>query len=569
MKKNINILFVTIVLLLQIACTDSWLDVTPAKRLDINYWTMEQDALDALTGAYKVMQTDQNRRNLDHLWQIGDCMSDDASKGGGSNTDQYWIYLFQTFNASLTDSENLLKFWSIIYQGARHTNMVIENVPHMDAKLFSKNDLQNRIVAEAKFLRAFYYFIGINIFGENIPLVLETMNAANESSAEVPFARPNAVAGEIYDQIEKDLKEAVDFLPWSYGSSSEIGRATKGAALGLWAKVSVWRQKWQQAYDLSTQVINSGTYNLMAVKYENLWDCDNEFNACSVWEIAFGTTGTGQPVTGNNGNIFMHPRNSSWGYGFNFPSLDLWDAYEEGDPRRKATIIKYGDTIRKGTPDQIIFKMALDPATSRYYAFDSSGKKITGNALTLNKRGFDHTGNEANLDSLINYKYYLPRRFCPNEYGLPNAQGETNVRYLQIAEIYLFRAEAGYHLGKFAECKQDLLAVRHRAKLSLPNPNDQTILPDSKITSLSGESLLNAVYQERRVELAMEGHRYFDLMRRNLDDAKLILDSYLANEKKFILDGVKTRFDKKYKNLPIPNSEILKSSGVMKQNPGW
>ena len=572
MKRIKNIIYLSFaIILLQTACTTDYLNVTPPKRLDVNYWTMKQDAIDALTGAYKVLRGDYIFVNYSCLFTIGDCMSDDSRKGGRDNSDGLWLYNFETEMATTTDAENLLIWWTTTYKGARQTNLVIENVPKMDPKLFSSDPaLQQRIVAEAKFLRAFLYFVGINIFGENIPLVLEPMTAADEGAKDVPFTMPNAKNGEIYAQIEKDLTEAAATLPWKYAAAADLGRATKGAALGLLAKTYIWEKKWQQAYDCADQVIKSNTYNLMGVKFEKLWDCAYEFNANSVWEIPFGgQSALSNPSTGNFANIYNGPRNSSFGFGWNLPSMNLWNAFEPGDPRRSATIIKYGDVIRKGTPDQTSFTMAYNPVKNNYYAFDATGKKIEGTVTDLNRLGFDHCGHAQNLDSMINYKYYLPRKYVPNDMGLNAAFGETNWRYLQIAEIYLFRAEAATYLGKAEECKQDLLAVRHRAKLSLTNPDDPTILPDSKITSLAGRPLLDAVYQERRVELAMEASRWFDLMRRDLNETETIMNNYFATEKKYKLDGISPKFNRKYKNLPIPASEITKSAGVIVQNPGW
>jgi hypothetical protein len=280
-------------------------------------------------------------------------------------------------------------------------------------------------------------------------------------------------------------------------------------------------------------------------------------------------------------SIFMNPRNT-WGYGFNFPSKDLYNSYEYGDPRRSATIISWGDTIIQGLPPvKTIFRMKFDPkvvGNKAYYVEKEDGsmdKSIGyGTAMDIRKKGFDHCGTAANIDSMMNRKYYLPLKYIPNQYGMPQNQGETNIRYLQIAEVYLFRAEASYHLSNENQAKEDLKAIRSRAKLSIPSNISQEeaslILPESVVDNASGDELLKLIYKERRIELAMEGHRYFDLMRRNLNEAKVILDEYIKTERKFIEDGVSNnRWTEKYRVLPFPQSEITKSGGLMTQPIGW
>lgn len=566
------------------SCND-FLETTPKKRVEETFWTVKQDAINALVGAYNPLLSKPNNRDFDHMWQIGDVMSDDANKGGGTNQDQGWLYNFETFNGNVADSEFFLKFWKVVYEGARHTNIVIENVAKMDDEIFVDSpDLKKTIVAEAKFLRAFYYFFGVEIFGENIPLVLESMNTADENASEVPFARPNSKDGEIYAQIEKDLKEAILDLPWKV-SEMDLGHATKGAAIGLLSKVNLWQGKWKEAYEYADLLIKEGPYDL-STQYEDIWSCDNEHNKESVWEINY-ITGRGEPNMGTMQNLFMNPRNT-WGYGFNLPTRDLYDAYEFGDPRREATIICWGDTAFTGTPDQVVFRLRLDLASGKYEVIDEDGKVVKsagkGSPIQMLKKGFDQVGPVgSNLDQMINKKYYLPLRYIPNQNGLTNNQGETNMRYLRMGEIYLIRAEAAYHLANFSQVKNDLKTIRNRAKFNLPEDmpirEKEKILPESVVNNASGQVLLDLVYQERRIELAMEGHRYFDLMRRYIlgqkgvlpnEDKRIedLMNGYLKDERKFKTDNIVPVFTSKYRVMPIPQSEVNKSAGLMEQ-PVW
>lgn len=434
-------------LLLPSACKESFLDTDPqGKQAGDVFWTNESDATKAVNAMYA------NLRSFDNI-AFGsiavESLGSDETEKGSATTDATFLDTYDNFSVGSTDGQ-LGAFWSAQYKNINYANQVLDNIPAIEMTA----SLKDRYLAEAKFIRAFSYFRLVRAFGD-VPLRLKVPAGTAE------YNIPRTAKAEVYAAVEKDLTEAAAVLPLSYGSA-DLGRATKGAALSLHAKVSMYQQKWQQVYDLTTQVMNSGQYSLLA-NYEQLFRLNNENSSESVFEIqnelvpgnADASNSQYSQVQGTRGVV-------GGGWGFNVPTQELVNSYEAGDPRKDATILFRGET----TPEGDFIPLVGD--NPRY-----------------------------------NQKSYVP--FSQYISGF-NEGAQQNVRVIRYADVLLMNAEAANELGKPTEALASLEMVRARAR-----GTSKTILP--KVTTTEQAALRTAIWHERQVELAMESDRYFDVIR--------------------------------------------------------
>jgi hypothetical protein len=357
-------------------------------------------------------------------------------------------------------------------------------------------DAGNVLVGEAKFLRAFFYFNLERIFG-HIPLVLTPL---------APTVRPpQAIPDSVYAQIERDLLDAVDVLP-EKSEVTDIGRATRGAANGLLTKVYIYDKKWSAAKAAAAAVINSGEYSLED-NYSDIFLHTHNDGRESVFDIEYTYDPSGGYGSfGNTFTTFRAPRENYYytGYGFDCPTDSFAAAFEPGDIRKKATILSVGDTLFAGTSAEVVVD-----------------KLSNGNP----------TGKSC--------KKYLA------DYASP--QGEANVpnnwREIRYADILLFYDEAANELG--SPDFTFLNMVRDRAKL-----------PPLTTAGLTKDQIRAKIFHERRVELGLEGHRYFDLMRAS-DNGTL---TSIQNQLPATFSATKTK-------LPIPQQAKELNGNLTVDNP--
>lgn len=468
-------------------CSNSFLEVPPPGQTPATqFWTSADDANKAVNAMYA---------NL-HSWTnvafapiaVESMGSDDTEKGSNA-TDATFMNNFDNFSASSNEGQ-LSDFWSGQYQSINFCNQVLDNVP----KISMDGALKSRYLAEAKFVRAYCYFRLVRAFGD-VPLRLKVP----ATSAEYNIARtPKA---DVWTAIEADLTDAAGVLPQSYGAA-DLGRATKGAALALHAKVAMYQKKWADVLNYTNQVMALG-YSLFP-DYEQLFRIANENCQESVFELQCALI-PGNPGASNSQYSQVQGVRASvgGGWGFNVPTADLAAAYEPGDPRRDATIIFRGETTPEGD--------AIPP-----------------------------TGD----NPMYNQKSYVPFSLFVNGY---NEGCQQNVRVIRYADVLLMNAEAANETGNSALAIASLELVRARARAG-----NAAILP--KITTTDQAALRTAIYNERRVELAMEFDRYFDVIRQGRGTAVFGPKGWKANKNEV---------------WPVPQSEIDLSAGLLTQNPGY
>ena len=338
-------------------------------------------------------------------------------------------------------------------------------------------DVRVRVLAEAKFLRGLYHFQLAKIFG-GIPVVTKILSPSE-------FTLPRNTEEETWAQIEMDLKDAVEGLPRkSQLIPEELGRATWGAASSLLVKSYIFQEKWSEAETLASAIVNSGEYDLEA-NYNDVFKLSHDNGVESIFDIQYVDVETGEWGDSQEGqvtSIFQGSRENG-GWGFNCPTQDLYDEYESGDVRLAGTIISDGDVLWAGSADEETFYTIYPQNPTGYH----------------------------------NRKYQLPA----SEKGAMS-EDPLNWKLIRFADVLLWQAEAAAHNG--TDWQTPLNRVRSRAGLGNTTETDA----------------LKSVYHERRVELAMEGHRYWDLVRTGRGD---LMNGYSENKRCFLIPQIEVNLN--------------------------
>lgn len=475
------------------SCNDDFLNRVPLDTISTSNYPQTADELITLVnGAYQPLQWAKlyNMR----MWTT-DIYAGNSNVGAGGGNDGVETIQLANFIAG-SDNEGVLDLWRGPWPGILSANIVLQEAP----KLSINEGIKNRCMGEAYFLRAQYYFILVRFFGD-VPLVTQPQDINGDL---YPSRAPKE---EVYQLIISDLENAVNMLPTKQQySADDLGRATKGAALGMLAKVHLTRGEWQKVVDLTTQVEGLG-YSLNA-DYADNFNPDKENGQESLFEVQY--SGSDKYDFWSNENqaawtsTFMGPRGSNFtagGWGWNQPTQEFVDSYESGD-NRKAVSILY-----PGCP-----------------AFD--GKEYLAS--------YSMTGYNVR-------KFLLPFSLYPTYDKSP-----LNFPVLRFADVLLMKAEALNELGQTSQAAAPLNAVRNRA--GLPGVSG----------GLSQENFREKVLHERRMELAFEGQRWFDLIR-------VQNGQYGLN---FLHSIGKTNASTKHLLLPIPQIERDRNPNLT-QNPGY
>ncbi|MGB4839769.1 MAG: RagB/SusD family nutrient uptake outer membrane protein [Saprospiraceae bacterium] len=476
-----------------ISCSDDFLDRKPKGNLTSDtFFENEDHAIWATNAIYS------NFRSWEYcgLPYIGatDVISDDADKGSTQNDGPFLAEIDDFFFDAT--NQTFSSIWKGHYGTISRANLAIEKIPGIKMS----ETLKARLVGEAKFLRAFNYFRLVQWFGD-LPLITSQLTENQY------FTQERKPKNEIYALIEKDLLDAISVLPEkSKYKSEDLGRATKGAAKGILAKLYMVQGKFGPALSLCEEIINSGEYSLLT-NYGQIFTREGENGSESMFEI--GAVALQSSVVGSGAtpyNMVQGVRGvPNLGWGFNRPSDDLIANYEAGDPRRQATIIYVGEVL----PDGLTI--------------------VQNNPEILNAR-------------------FNQKAWVPSHAGLQD-NGPGNIRLLRYADVLLLAAEAANEVSNSAKALTYVNLVRKRAR-----GTNTFILKDLTITNQ--QDLRFAIRKERRSELAMEQLRWFDLQRWN-NQAEVMKKV----GKQFIVN--------KHELFPLPQSEIDLSGGFLKQNKGY
>ncbi len=488
--KYISILIVSLIALA--GCKKDFLTKSPEDSINTaNFFQTEADAIAAINGAYQPLQWPKlyNMR----MWTT-DIMAGNSIVGAGGGSDGQETQDNANF-VTATDNQGVLDLWRGPWPGILRANIVLEKVPNMNINA----DLKNRVLGEAYFLRAHYYFILVRFFGD-VPLVLAPVNPGDN-------LRPSRTdRNVVYDQIISDYKMAAELLPpASSYSSTDLGRASKGSALGMLAKVYLTLGNWQETVNYCDLVDGLG-YALN----ENYADNFNPLTKNSIeslFEIQYISNG-GHDFWSNENqaswlSTFTGPRGSDMvagGWGWEQPTAEIKNTYETGDLRKDVTVLYEGCPDFEGQAYQASYS-------------------LTGNNLR---------------------KFLAPKSISASYDNSP-----MNFPVLRYADVLLMKAEALNELGNATQAELPLNQVRARAGLSA-------------VSGLSQAAFRTKVLNERRMELAFEGQRWFDLIRVNQGQFAI----------EFLHSIGKSNMSEKFLLFPIPQKE-RDANPNLSQNNGY
>lgn len=525
------------------SCNDWLTEETPGTTKVSEFFTSLSTAEAVVNAAYVPMTWEFGSTYYPE-WYFGDIVSDDALKGGQDINDGADLRELENFKAN-SDNEILLEYYRAQWQGIQRANLAIDEIP--TTRIETEGDeaekqakYRDRYLGEAYFLRGFYYFRLARMFG-GMPLIDYVIKSSNQ------WAQTRSTMDETLNFAIEDFKRAENLL-WEKDkySNEELGRATKGAAQAMLLKANLYRadylrnagneteaQKYfAEAAKWGEKVIKSRQYSLWPNYLDN-FRLANENGRESVFEIQYTEEATsdygGEGYTrGTMTTILQRSRSSAFGeagWGYDRPTQNLYNEYEAGDARRDETILVPTDEQIE-TPAQEIY--CGDRMLNRKYAMYNDG---TNGGI---------------------YKLAHATRSPKNN---------IQIRY---ADVLLMYAEACCESGDLDSAKKALKEVRDRAGLS-QFPYTAVIQGQTVTFNDNQEDLRKAIRHERRVELAMEGHRWFDLTRWGI--AKETMDTYMAGETEEAKELYGTFQKGKHELFPIPSKEI-DLSGI-EQNPNW
>jgi hypothetical protein len=518
MRKNyINQIAIALsALFMATSCSTSYLDVKPkGEYLEINYYKTPDQIYSALVAVYQVTaeETDNSFENTN--WYCSkqaplNAAADECYAGGGNSTDNltWQVWNNYTLTAATTPSGG---YWAPNYKGIYRANLLLQkikdSIPGLDA------NVKARYIAETKYLRARFYFDLVRLF-RNIPLLTTTISPDDAKNV------TQSAQADVWAQIEKDLNDAIPVLP-STVIADENGRITKGAAMALLGKVILTQggEGWDNSNSRMTEAANwfaqvrtSGLYSLVP-NFPDIFSPDNKFNSESIYEIihssAQGAWWGQNPFSGNLYPTLVGPRGYGAGSGpkyvsgwsFN-PIIPDFANFMSSDPRYPYTVLNVDG--------------------------DANGLKTTAGASYV--AGYDNTG-------------YFVQKYAPLQQYVSLNGGQDVLNYphdyieIRYADVLLMEAEALLRAGGSAtQAQTNLDEVRARVGFT---PGSVT-------------ATLDNIYNERRLELATEGHRWFDLIRTGQAASVLAFKGFKAG---------------KHEALPIPLQEVTGTK--LKQNPGY
>ena len=533
--KKISIIILLFIIMASLgSCNQDFLELTPQNKLNsADVWKDPKLIELVINEMYQSMPDGFNRG-----WYMLGTASDDGENSFGWSSGQ-------SFNRGDYGPSNypMRGNWNGNYRMIRQANLFFDNI---DAVEGVTTEIKDRMIGEVHFLRAFYYFDLMRHYG-GVPIIDKALSLDDD------FSIPRNSKEEVVVFIVKDLDEAANLLP-STLDGGLLGKANKGAALALKGRTLLYAENWAESASASKAVMDLGMYSLFS-DYHSLFAAANDNNREVVFDKQFQ-----EPELGHWGHLLNHPIGYSGGWGGTGPTQELVDAYEMIDGKS----IDDSPLYNSATP-----YANRDPRLSATVLYD--GNIWRGRAVETRIGGLD--GIEKNADA-TKTGYYMKKFLDESFTNWVTLRGSNNWIHIRYAEVLLNYAEAQNEAsGPDGSVYGAVNEVRARASVNMPP------LP----TGLSKDEMRDKIRQERRIELAFEEHRFFDLRRWGLGD---LLNTPIhgmrigpngeltgadAQHNPYGRIEVETRtFAPKNYLAPIPQSEIDRvGSDVLQQNPGY
>ncbi len=518
---------------LSLAGCNDWLsEPTPGSTKLEDFFVSGDACVQVVNGCYAPLAWEYNNSYFSE-WFIGDIASDDALKGGQNVADGADAYDIDNFKTN-PNNNIILDYYRAKYQGIIRCNLALKQVAAYAPDKTLSESQRDRLLGEAYFLRAFYYFQLARVFG-GVPLVHDVLDSSDR------WQQPRATAAQVYESIVDDLKNAEKLL-WAKSAypDDDLGRATRGAARAMLCKAYLYMKDYDSAYSWGKLFVDeeykAGEYSLCPVYTDN-FTLAGENGPESVFEIQYAqdpTSDYGEGFGFTRGTfttILTRPRmdalGAQAGWGWNHPTHNLYAEFEQGDTRREAAI---------GTPDED--------------GLNQTDVNYLGSPFYNNKTSMSEGGTFPGLDH--------------------HSRGPLNYRLVRAADVLLLYAEAALESGKdLAAAKWALEEVRARARANSADPDALPEFPAYRGYTDDANSLRDAIRHERRVELAMEGHRWFDITRWGIASQVMNKDNgtYGSTESAEARAEMATFIPGKHELFPLPAEEI--ALNPMDQNPGY
>lgn len=546
MKEIIYKIFILTIVLSVVSCGDDILDLEPLNKQGSNiYYETEENCLKALTSCYSA-----NNKDYD-FWCWQELTTDNVIKGGNGLQDGLWYYELANFSANSINRQ-IVSMWQWNFEVITKTNELINQIEAQE----DASELKKQYAAEAKFLRAFSYFKLLMLYGR-VPLFEKVLIPSDFENV-----KRSETEKEVIDFVKRDLGEVIPVL--AEKGSVEPGHVTRGAAQALKARVIMYEigydfndilksrapelpganvnDLWQEVYDLTMPLINSDKYGLLP-NFAKIHERVGENSIESVFELQYITDKSTRREH-HNTLLYRNGVRGLRGWGFNLPKDNLYVEFSRNgdvDPRKVCSITSEDWPVAYGI--NVVNDIIMGSGRQQY------------------------EWNTENPD--YDYSIYKTRRkgtASKNELPPWRAGNDYNLRVIRYADVLLMNAEAAYYLGKEQEARDRVNAIRQRAANStyprgafLGDVDENGIpinyreFPDANLplVTSSGTDLLEDIWHERRVELAFEDVRYFDLIRTGRIDK-------LANP---------AGYRSKMGLQPLPDNDV--TSWGLEQNAGY
>jgi len=554
MRYIIFLICVLAVSLVLQTCSEDFLETKPIAMETEESFYVGMNAVEPTVIACYSQLSRMRTIDFNFIVGMGSVASDDTEAGGdGSAGDTPDMQSLDRITYTSRDITTIERIWGFLYKGVYFCNVALEKLPLIGATDPDANqELINERLAEVKFLRGLYYFMLSQAYGG----VCKVTSPLGPDE----LSQPRVTVKEIYEVIEQDLKDAIPGLPLRSGLDN-VGRASKGAAQALLAKLYLYEssyalnypgdprfgnvtQRWDEALQYAEEVINSGQYKLLGIDgetFDTYWSPQT-----NAYRYIFGVDGDNcqenifeiqntnddwiwVQSTGNALTMFTTARRyeddngspQQYGWGFHCPTQELVDEYDPLDPRLPTVAARPGDSI-----------LVWANNAETWYPVD----------FGLSPTGYYSRKFEAS-----------PEQFWADR--LDWSKGPVNIRLIRLADVYLFAAEAAFRANDLAKALEYVNTVRERARMCGGAGN--TVPAD-----LPGPVTFEDIVKERRMELACEGHRFWDLVRWRMAEQELN-GQRLAFNITTVYESPKNDF------YPIPASEVDYMNGVLVQYEGW
>ncbi|MEP7323775.1 MAG: RagB/SusD family nutrient uptake outer membrane protein [Saprospiraceae bacterium] len=588
MKKYI---FILCFLGMYVSCSEDFFDLNPQGRASLTQLSNKNGVNALLIGAYSLLDGvgagNTGRQSTISNYVFGGISSDDAVKGtdAGDQPEQSFIEQYNW----VADNTYFLGKWWHSYDGVARSNETIQLANSPDVKDMTPAE-KTQVIAEARFLRGHYHFEAKKMWN-NVPFIDENIYVSTDAnSTKIPNTE------NIWPKIEADFDFAAKNLPLV---QTQKGRATQWAAKAYLAKAYIFQKKWAPAETLLLDILNNSGKKLVSNYHDNYRTSGNN-NAESIFEVQFSVN---DGTNGNNGNA---GDNLNWPYSSTAPGRGCCGFYQASH-----NLVNAFKTDDKGLP---FIGTAADGTMDTYSKTDLPNDQGigAGSAFTLDKTvpvdpRLDWTVGRRGVNFLDwgpmpgstwirdqayagpftgkKWMYYLGEEGSTT-HSTSKRNVNNNYRLLKLSHVILWLAECEIELNKLANAEGHVNLIRTRAKTGSVQDNTVTYKVEpyaaGTFAAMGADFARNAVRMEERLEFAMEGHRFFDLVRWGI--AEKVLNRYAVEEslqgtepsgRKFGKRGYMAGkvFASKNNYYPLPQDEILNSQldgkATLVQNPGY